>query len=77
VEDERAPWIEALLPLVRAVGVPEELARAEAFLWLATCRGLLWELTTGADQMAVEAVAEAFFAHYTGGAAPEAVGGSR
>jgi hypothetical protein len=44
--------------------------------WLATWRGLLWELTTGADQMTVEAAAEAFFAHYRGGAT-DTVGGSR
>ncbi|SEG65616.1 transcriptional regulator, TetR family [Actinacidiphila yanglinensis] len=62
----REPWIDELLPLVRAMGVPGAGARAEALLWLATCRGLLFELVTGADPLAVDAAAEAFFAHYSG-----------
>ncbi|WP_329366009.1 TetR/AcrR family transcriptional regulator [Streptomyces sp. NBC_00669] len=64
VDETREPWIDELLPLVRAVGVPAGRARAEALLWLATSRGLLRELTTGADPLAVDAAAEAFFAHY-------------
>lgn len=67
-DDSRAPWVEALLPLVRAVGVPPGRAPAEALLWIATCRGLLWELVTGADPAAVDAAAEAFHHRYLAGA---------
>lgn len=62
VDGTREPWIAELLPLVGAVGVPADRARAEAMLWLGTSRGLLWELATGADPSEVDAAAEVFFA---------------
>ena len=63
-DEDRDLWLAALTPLVRAVGGPEESAAAEAQLWLATSRGLLWELVTGADPAVVTAAAMRFFAHY-------------
>ena len=59
---ERDQWVAAVVPLVRALGIPR--ARDEALLWVATCRGLLWELVTGADPVVVNRAAHRFFGHY-------------
>jgi hypothetical protein len=59
---DRAAWVTAIEPLARALGVPEARAKDVALLWVATCRGLLWELVTGADPAAVDRAADALLA---------------
>jgi AcrR family transcriptional regulator len=61
---ERDQWIDALAPVIDQLGLSRAQARNEALLWIATCRGLLWELVTGADPAAVNRAANRFFAHY-------------
>jgi hypothetical protein len=56
---DRAAWVAAIQPLAEALGVPPETSADVALLWVATCRGLLWELVTGADPAAVDRAAEA------------------
>ena len=68
--DDRHRWVQALRPLVLAAGVPEEEAGAEALLWLAACRGLLWELVTGAGREATDGAAERFFVRYVDAVVP-------
>jgi hypothetical protein len=68
-DTEREHWVAALLPLITALGVPGGHAADEALLWLATCRGLLWELITGADPCAVDRAASQLFEHYDTSAA--------
>jgi len=63
-QDDREQWIATLTPLAHAVGQRGEQAADEAMLWLAACRGLLWELVTGADPSAVDRAAERLFSHY-------------
>ena len=63
-DTEREAWVSALEPLVAAFDLGPARARDESLLWVATCRGLLWELVTGADPKAVHRAAERFFAHY-------------
>lgn len=61
-EDDVRFWTQALRPLVVATGTPDGDADDEALLWLATTRGLLWQLVTGADPGAVDRAAERFLA---------------
>ena len=61
---QRDAWTTALTPLITALGPPWTPAADESLLWVATCRGLLWELVTGADPAAVDRAAHRFFAHY-------------
>lgn len=61
---EREAWRDALMPLVEALGVAGPEASDEALLWVASCRGLLWELVTGADPEAVRRAARRFATHY-------------
>ncbi len=61
---ERQAWLTTLEPLVIACGVDPDHRSAEALLWLAACRGLLWELVCGADPDAVDDAAEMFFLRY-------------
>ena len=61
---EREAWVSALEPLVAAFDLDPVRARDESLLWVATCRGLLWELVTGADPKRVHHAAERFFTHY-------------
>lgn len=63
-DTDRDAWITALQPLVSALGVDPAHAPDESLLWVATCRGLLWELVTGADPERVHRAASSFFAHY-------------
>ncbi|KAA9156942.1 hypothetical protein FPZ12_026360 [Amycolatopsis acidicola] len=63
-DEERAAWAEVLIPVLRDLGFTPAHARDEALLWVATCRGLLWELVTGADEKSVHRAARRFFAHY-------------
>ncbi|WP_375493733.1 TetR/AcrR family transcriptional regulator [uncultured Jatrophihabitans sp.] len=67
-DGERDAWITTLQPLMSSFGLTPARARAEAILWVATCRGLLWELVTGADPRRIHQAAERFFAHYHPGA---------
>lgn len=59
---QRDAWVDALGPLLAATGVTGPAVRDEALLWVATARGLLWELVTGADPDAVHRAAERFIA---------------
>ncbi|HEX3791600.1 MAG TPA: TetR/AcrR family transcriptional regulator [Pseudonocardiaceae bacterium] len=70
-EAERAAWADALLPLLAALGVTGSDANDEALLWVASCRGLLWELVTGADPEAVHRAAARFATHYPGASGPD------
>lgn len=63
-DKERDDWAEALQPVIRSLGVPPASLRDEALLWIGTCRGLLWELVTGADPRRVDRAAERFFSRY-------------
>lgn len=63
-DEQRDEWGEALQPLIAALGLPPARGRDEALLWIATCRGLLWELVTGADPRRVHRAADRFFSHY-------------
>jgi AcrR family transcriptional regulator len=54
---DRAAWVEAIEPLARALGHGPETAKDVALLWLATTRGLLWELVTGAGTEAIDRAA--------------------
>lgn len=60
---QRQDWVAALEPLTARL-VPAESAADEALLWLASTRGLLWELVTGADPDAVDRAAERVLARY-------------
>ena len=71
--DDRERWIRALTPLVASAGVAEDNAPDEALLWLCACRGLLWELVSGADPEAVDRAATRLIGRYD--ARREAVGG--
>lgn len=66
---EREAWRDELVPLLESLGVAGPEAADEALLWVASCRGLLWELVTGADPEAVHRAAERFATHYRGGLA--------
>lgn len=61
-QSQRDAWVDALGPLVATIGVTGPAGRDEALLWVATARGLLWELVTGADPDAVHRAAERFIA---------------
>jgi AcrR family transcriptional regulator len=61
---ERDKWVAALGPVLVALGVPGAGAADEALLWLAACRGLIWELVTGADPAAVHRAAGRFVTRY-------------
>ena len=61
---EREAWVTALEPLASALELEPARVRDESLLWVATCRGLLWELVTGADPERVDQAAERFFARY-------------
>ena len=63
-DTERESWVTALQPLVSALDLDRAHARDESLLWVATCRGLLWELVTGAQPESVHRAAERFFARY-------------
>lgn len=58
------PWMEALRPLVRAMGIPSAAVDDHALLWLTTSRGLLYALVTGVPAADVDRAAEAFFQLY-------------
>jgi AcrR family transcriptional regulator len=51
-------WTEPLLPALRASGLPDAEARAEARLGLAVVRGLLLDLLATGDEEAVDAAFE-------------------
>ena len=63
-DTERDAWVTVLQPLVSELDIGPGRTRDESLLWVATCRGLLWELVTGADPKRVDRAAERFFAHY-------------
>jgi AcrR family transcriptional regulator len=69
-DEDRTRWLADLVPMVRMLGIDEDRAVDEAMLWLATTRGLLWELVTGADPALVERAAEAFLARLVAAARP-------
>lgn len=63
LDDGRQQWLSSLTELTTALGLRDSGATDEAVLWLAACRGLLWELVTGADPGAIDRAAEQLFRH--------------
>jgi AcrR family transcriptional regulator len=55
LDDVIDPWVDAMSGLLVSVGVPEAVARTDARLALAVCRGLLLDLVATHDLDAVDA----------------------
>jgi hypothetical protein len=61
----RRAWTDALAPLVERVGVPASAVGREVLLWVAVCRGFLWDLISGGDVDEINAAARRFFVRYS------------
>jgi AcrR family transcriptional regulator len=58
-------WLEPAVEFGRRMGVPEDVARADARLGVAVMRGLLLDLLATGDRAAADAALERFIALYT------------
>jgi AcrR family transcriptional regulator len=73
LDDVVDSWVELMADYARQRGLDAEIARVDARLAVAVCRGLLLDLLATGDRAAVDAAAERYLAQYeavTAGGAP-------